>query len=387
MRNRILYGLALILCILSRQSAKGQDDHTKGDSLVFRGQVSAWAQYNPDLPLPILSGARYIPQLNYSLFLPKQKMLDAELSANINVSERFRPFDANRSDGYIKPYRAWVRYSASQFELRAGLQKINFGSATMLRPLMWFDKLDPRDPLKLTEGVYGLLMRYYFLNNANIWFWGLYGNEEPKTWETGKTSLRYPEIGGRFQTPVPLGEAGISYHYRVADTQGNTSGLPSYSEVPENRIGLDAKWDVGPGLWIEGTWINKSRSYGMFTNQEIFNAGCDYTFGWGKGLNFIIEQLLISSDRTPFEIRNPLSFTTISLNYPAGLSDTFGAIFYYDWTNNSFYRFVNWKRQIQNFSFYVMAYWNPKVYLIPLQAGEENFFSGKGIQIMFVYNH
>ena len=69
-----------------------------------------------------------------------------------------------------------MRYSSDQFELRLGLQKINFGSASMLRPLMWFDQMDPRDPLHLTDGVWGLLARYYFLNNANIWLWGLYGN-------------------------------------------------------------------------------------------------------------------------------------------------------------------------------------------------------------------
>jgi len=54
------------------------------------------------------------------------------------------------------------------------LQKINFGSATLFRLLMWFDRIDPRDPLKLTDGVYGLLLRYYFHNNTNIWLWGLY---------------------------------------------------------------------------------------------------------------------------------------------------------------------------------------------------------------------
>lgn len=34
---------------------------------------------------------------------------------------------------------------------------------------MRFDQVDPRDPLKLTDGVRGLLGRYCFLNNADIW--------------------------------------------------------------------------------------------------------------------------------------------------------------------------------------------------------------------------
>ncbi|MBN2274896.1 MAG: hypothetical protein JXK95_11220, partial [Bacteroidales bacterium] len=137
------------------------------DSLQFKGQMSAWALYNPGNTLPIYLGGRYIPQLNYSIQLPKKGKIDFEASANINGMAGFHPFDTGNTDGKIKPYRLWARYSTRQFELRLGLQKINFGSASMLRPLMWFDKLDPRDPLQLTDGVWGLLARYYFLNNAN----------------------------------------------------------------------------------------------------------------------------------------------------------------------------------------------------------------------------
>ena len=66
------------------------------------------------------------------------------------------------TDFRFKPYRLWLRYSTSHLEIRAGLQKINFGSSNILRPLMWFDKMDFRDPLMLTDGVYALLGRYYF---------------------------------------------------------------------------------------------------------------------------------------------------------------------------------------------------------------------------------
>jgi hypothetical protein len=74
-----------------------------------------------------------------------------------------KDFNSFSSNGDIKPYRLWARYSTSQLEIRAGLQKINFGSANILRPLMWFDQMDPRDPLQLTDGVWGILGRYYTL--------------------------------------------------------------------------------------------------------------------------------------------------------------------------------------------------------------------------------
>jgi hypothetical protein len=357
------------------------------DSLHFKGQLSAWALYNPGNALPVYLGGRYIPQLNYNIQLPKESLIDFEASANINGNVGFHPFDTGKADGKIKPYRLWARYSTSQFEIRLGLQKINFGSASMLRPLMWFDKLDPRDPLQLTDGVWGLLVRYYFLNNANIWLWGLYGNEEPKTWEIGKTNQRYPEFGGRLQSPVPKGEAAVSYHFRMADTRDQDSVFTACAEIPENRIGLDGKWDLGVGLWVEGSWISKGKDIGTYTNQEILNAGIDYTFGIGNGLNVILEQLVISYDKRPFEFSNTITFSGLSLSYPLGLFDNLGAIVFYDWTNNALYNFVNWHKQFNRISLYFMAFWNPENYQIPLQEDSGNLFAGKGVQVMVVWNH
>ncbi|MDO8896287.1 MAG: hypothetical protein Q7V19_01460, partial [Bacteroidales bacterium] len=135
-------------------------------SLSFSGQASAWAGLNDEKSA--WTGARYIPQLNYKI-QKKKNLFDFEASANINGALSFFNFDSVSADANLKPYRFWARYSGDQLELRLGLQKINFGSASMLRPLMWFDKVDPRDPLQLTDGVWGLLGRYYFLNNANLW--------------------------------------------------------------------------------------------------------------------------------------------------------------------------------------------------------------------------
>jgi hypothetical protein len=138
------------------------------DSLNFKGQLSLWSNYNPAGSLDLWFGGRYIPQLNYNIRLPGNKLIDFELSANLNATAAMNPFDTINAEALIKPYRGWVRYSTSNFELRLGLQKINFGSASILRPLMWFDQMDPRDPLQLTNGVWALLGRYYFLNNANL---------------------------------------------------------------------------------------------------------------------------------------------------------------------------------------------------------------------------
>jgi hypothetical protein len=370
-------------------TSQAQDslDHKRRDTLRFSGQLSTWVNYN-STDVPLWLGGRYLPQLNYDINLREGRRLDFEVSANINGQSGFTFSDSISSAGRIAPYRAWVRYSTEQLEIRAGLQKINFGSASILRPLMWFEIVDPRDPLQITIGVWGVLGRYYFLNNQNIWLWGLYGNHDPKTWEVGGTTRRRPEFGGRFQSPVPRGEAGITFHHRQVDTRGIDASIPGFADVSENRLGLDGKWDLGVGLWFEGSWINKRNDVGLLTNQLIANVGTDYTFGIGNGVNVIFEQLLIAYDRKPFDVEDPVFFSALSLNYPVGLFDNIGAMLYYNWLTNQTYNLVNWKRQFNSLYLYIIAFWNPDVYVLPQQQrGTGNTFAGKGIQVMFVFNH
>jgi hypothetical protein len=361
--------------------------HTAQDTLLFQGQLSGWLNYNARADLPVHGGIRYIPALNYKINMKQDRLIDFEGSVNIYGTTGIHPFDSIKADGGIKPYRIWARYSSDQFEVRLGLQKINFGSASMLRPLMWFDQLDPRDPLQLTDGVWGVLARYYFLNNSNIWIWGLYGNDGPKTWETGTTSRNFPELGGRFQTPVPLGEIAVTYHFRKANIGDSVFHMPDELAVGENRLGIDGKWDLGIGIWFEGSWIGKNRYTGLLKNQEMITFGADYTFGIGNGLNAVIENLILSYDETAFEFANTFAFTGSTLSYPLGISDQVSAIIFYDWKNRSLYNFINWKHQFNKFALYLMAYWNPKDYAMPQQQNSGDFFAGKGIQIMVVLNH
>ena len=357
------------------------------DSIRLSGQFSSWVNINNGSDFPFWGGVRYIPQLNYSTRAASVKKFDTELSANIFGSAGLHPFDTLSASGDIKPYRAWVRYSSEQLELRLGLQKINFGSASMLRPLMWFDQIDPRDPLQLTDGVWGFLLRYYFLNNANIWLWGLYGNSDRKGWEVVPVNKRIPEYGGRVQLPVNKGEIALSYHHRVADSRELGSEFNSYDKIPENRIGFDAKWDLKTGIWLEGSYTNKRRDIGIYTNQFAVNAGIDYTFSLGNGLYMAFEQLLAAYDEKPFAFSNNIIYSLIMVNYPIGLFDRLSAIIYYNWSGETVYSFINWQKQFDKIILYVMAYWNPESLQLPAQSATKNIFAGKGIQLMFVFNH
>ncbi len=357
------------------------------DSLLFKGQVSTWGHYNPTNTYSSNTGFRYIPQMNYELAGRSTKKIDFEASANIYGSFAMAAFDSTKLDGNIRLYRLWTRYSTSQLEIRMGLQKINFGSASLLRPLMWFDQVDPRDPLQLTDGVWGMLVRYYFLNNANIWLWGLYGNQKTKGWEIFETVKKNPEFGGRFQHPVPVGEAAISYHHRKAAPNNQYNVTFNDRSSHEDKIGIDAKFDLKTGIWFEAVWVHRYLDNPQFNNQHFLNIGTDYTFALGKGLTVIYEQLIFNISETAFNFNNSSAFSLVNLTYPLGIFDRLSVVSYLDFYNKNSYNFFNWQREFNWFTLNVMAYINPKEYNIPTQTTSDMAFKGKGIMIMFVLNY
>lgn len=379
MFRKTLTILILVTCALRSVTAQ--------DSLRFSGQFSSWLNLNLSAELPLWAGARYIPQADYGISTKSGQLFDAELSVNFSGMAGMRPFDTLNAEGVIRPYRAWIRYSGKQFEIRLGLQKLNFGSALMLRPLMWFDQIDPRDPLQLTNGVWGLLGRYYFLNNANAWIWALYGNKERTGWELVRSNSRIPELGGRVQLPVPAGEIAFTYNHRLADSRETPGTVITDDKIPEDRFGFDAKWDLKAGLWIEGSFTHKHRDLGLLTNQLILNAGADYTFGIGNGLYAAAEHLVFMYDEKPFAFSQPVHFTLLTLSYPVGLIDKISAMVYYDWRDKNIYSFITWQKQFDKVSLYLMAYWNPEIYQLAAQYSNQAVYAGKGIQVMFVFNH
>ena len=82
--------------------------------LQFKGQASAWTNFNPSNELELWGGARYLPQLNLEFGEESKKLIDFEASANINGTLGTHPFDTLYSSGKIKPYRLWARYSTEQ---------------------------------------------------------------------------------------------------------------------------------------------------------------------------------------------------------------------------------------------------------------------------------
>jgi len=352
----------------------------------YDGQLSVFSSYNPDNDLDIMLGGRYIPELNYNYEYRSGDNLDFLASASIFGYHSTHPFDKNNTYGDIQPYRIWVRYAGQHLELRLGLQKIDFGSATMLRPLQWFNQIDPRDPLQLTNGVYGGLGRYYFQNNANVWLWVLMGTENNRGYDFMKTYKKLPEFGGRIQYPVPRGEIAFSYNHRAAYSR-DLANVPAYQKIPEEKFGIDGKWDVEVGLWVEATFNHKSKNVGILTNQALLNIGVDYTFGVGNGLNVVAEHLISTFDEQAFGYIINTNTTASTLAYPLGFFDNLSSVIYYSWDKEGFSYFLNYEHQFKKFTGYLMAYYNSEAFQDMQQNELLNNFSGSGVRLMLVYNH
>jgi hypothetical protein len=354
----------------------------------LEGQFILIGSYSPDNQLEGFLGSRCLPELSYLIPLDSAQtnFFDFEASANIYGNTSFSPFDTSSLDGNIQPYRIWARYHAKQFELRVGLQKIDFGSASLLRPIQWFNQIDPRDPLQLTNGVYGVLGRYYFLNNANIWLWTLYGNEKTRGFDAIGTNKKNPEFGGRIQYPTNKGEIAFSYHHRTANST-NVEFISQYEKIPEHRFGLDGKWDLEVGLWFESAFIYKTKDLGFLTHQALFNVGTDYTFGIGSGVNVLLEHLTIASDDRFLGMENTANITAATIAYPLGFFDNISGVFLYNWTAENFTFNINYIHQFEKVSVYVMAYYNPSTLSGIQQNDLVSQFSGPGIRVMIVYDH
>ena len=361
----------------------------RSQDFIYYGQLSSWLSANQQTEKFAQLGLRYIPELSFSAPLSNRYSFDMEASVKAFAIAYFQSSSKPVNEKDISPYRLWTRFAASQYELRIGLQKINFGSASIFRPLMWFDTIDPRDPLQITSGVYGILGRYYFLNNTNIWLWGLLGNDKPKGWEFIPTAKWKPEFGGRIQIPLFTGEAALSYHHRQLNLGALLPMFPIAfdSLAPENRYAFDGKWDIGIGFWIEAVLTNHKNEFLPYEWEQTYNIGMDYTFDIGNGFNVLTEYYVLENTNKILQSGEGVRFSALSLNYPLGLLDTVNGIIYYDWDNKDPYRFLSLQRNYDHWSFYLFAFWNPDEYKLDISTRESSQFAGKGIQLMVVLNH
>jgi hypothetical protein len=355
----------------------------------FSGQLTGWTtETRQQRHWENTTGVRYIPQFIISQALTEESFIDAEVSINSFLLSRKNNDDKSYD---VELYRAILRYATAQTETRVGLQKINFGPAQLLRPLMWFDRLDPMDPLQLTEGVYAARFKYNTLNNASFWLWCLYGNEDPKGVELLPTTPEKPEYGGRVQYPVLGGELGASVHSRKAD--GTDFYLKDFTET---RYALDGQWDIGVGVWFESVLIQQKYEsiYSQIDESalpydwtKMMTIGADYTVGIGNGIYVLAEHMVTTISKKPMGWDSDEHVSAFMLRYPVGILDNFSAIGYYSWGQQAYGQYINWQRAYDKWVFSLGLFYYPET-----DDGSAGFVQnagagGYGGQLMVIFNH
>lgn len=375
-------------------------------SLRLKGTVTAYGTAFSNFS----SGGRFIPVIEGD-FLPDTSRFIADFELSADSYARWDTVDQFTPG--IKPYRAWIRWAGNQFELRAGLQKITFGKAQLLRTLAWFDNLDPRDPLGLTTGVFAERFRYYFpRSNANIWLWAV---QE----DLSSTSFYLPiehegltlanQLGGRIELPLGDGEMGLSFNYKnvSADTV-TVAGLagPGIDLTLTNPLvkrfqyGVDGKWDREIGFWFEGAYVTERTDFDLMGGNAYMNTelamltlGTDYTIGLGNGL-LVMAEYMGTAIRVEVDLGggathelNFLNFGGLMLSYPLGIFDSVGLMSFMDLDNLNVYAYMFWQRQWDNFTLRLsgaLTDFDTGLEMFPGQAGSLSI--GNMIQLMAIYD-
>lgn len=347
------------------------------DSLLFQSQLSLSGLYNPHASVPGLVQARLLPQLDYLRDFSGDRRISAEVSANL-LLKADAASSSLKMGASMGLYRAWLRFSSQRNEIRAGLQQLNFGSASLLRPLQWFDGLNPTDPLRMTNGVWGILDRLYFENNATLWLWGLYGNTERRIWDLAVQSVNVPEFGFRFQQPVSSGEMALSLHHRTVETT-----LGTYSRFRETKIGLDGKWDIGPGLWFEDSFTATSQASPFKSGWNFLTVGADLTPEFLDGVSFTFEHMLNNTYSTDAQMSSSANFSALSATWPINMINRLSGIVLYSWEGDAWFRYLTWSADFDRTSVHLIGFWNPNLTATPMSIGSGSF-ARYGVQFLYV---
>lgn len=351
----------------------------KSDSLYFTGDIGTWLHSNNNYPLSL--GARIVPSLTYDYLSENKHKFSVNAAAYawgvINTN-----FDDYNSDGEISLYRLAGSYSYDNFSFSLGLQDISFGSARMLRPLMWFDLLDPRDPMKITDGVYSAYGTYTFSNSSKLSLWSLYGNDNLRGWDWSPSVPTIPEFGGRYKYPFERGHMAFSYHHRMINVEQESQS----TVLGERKYGFDMRLNYTFGAWVEASWNNiNNKGLYLFSNQSLLTIGIDREIEVGNGLYFAFEHMLVSYHQSAFSFDNSSNISALEVSYPISNRDKFKSIIFYDWDNKQGYTFVEWERTFKRLSAHLMAYVNADDTRLPNLRNLKNMYQGPGIQLMFVY--
>ena len=333
-------------------------------SYSYKGQL--WVDTNFINESENLSYFGYIAELS----LKANDNLDFEWSRKL-TSEYFGSDTYNTNQNY----RLWIRHSNSKYDFRIGLQKISFGTASLFRPLNWFDTIDFTSTTGQTDGVKAIRTQFFPSESSIFWMWCV----DDKT----------ISCGSRIEFLNNLGSFGLSYHNDRDNTNHEVFKAPQIIdnqpsiEFPgkNHRIGIDYRYDGLMGLWFEGASILSSSKDINLNRFDMITLGADYTFPLLNGLllssesmyfSIISEQSIEDTDQNPWILHQTSSSLIASM--PIGMLNDLMFVTIKDWETDDSYNLLRWSTTFDYFSINCMLSINPSEF-------QDNF------KIMFIYNH
>jgi len=344
-----------------------------GGQIHYRGQILTSGQWQSvSNHLSVFS--RYYPDILWRTD-SDWGFADLDLSYRFNISNQN---SAWKFDGSW--YRAQFRIGGNSWDLRGGLQQLNFGPGKYLRSLRWFDTLDPRDPLQLTTGVIGVRFKAYS-QRTTTQVWVLENTSSLRGWEWIPGSGNAPELGGRFLMTAG-GDMGLTVHTRSIRIDPNL-GDGSSDSGREWRFALDGMWDIGPGVWFEGVLTHRNLSEFSSWNQETsFSIGMDYTFPIGQGITTTVEFLDARLGTISNSVRNN-QFSAVEVRLPLTITDQLSWVVFSDIHSGLTISTLSWQRILDAWILYVAWVSHSQV----ASTRFNNTGLGDGLTLLLVFNH
>ena len=326
---------------------------------------------------------RYLPAFEIQNNFSDSWDYDLEVRWQLAWSSSMDPIIFSDSVTQFEPYRIALNFQSQQSEYIIGLQKINFGPARVLRSLMWFDSVNPTDPLELTPGVTGISATHFFNSGWSSQAWLLLPGD-PIGWEVFSGRSGSLAGGGRITIPNSRGQIGLSTHWRMVDI---SQYYPEDSELSEGRLALDGFWDIGIGLWFESVYKNQQLSNDPFLEQLQTTLGADYTFWVGNGILLVAEHMTINTWNSPLVDDKNINFSTAMLTYSPTMFDQISLMFFMDWETEIPLTYLSWGQTYDAFRFSLGGFYSSKSESEDSNSVSNSAFSGNGLQLTVAYNH
>jgi len=318
----------------------------------------------------------YKPKLDLLVLQKDSWFIDSEITGELYFNSYVNDKKVLERKN-LRFYRGWFRYSDNRSELRIGRQKINFGTAHILRSLQWFDRIDPRDPQQNTSGIDALLFRYYFPNNANFWLWTVLADEHLKGIEIIRSEDNSLELGGRLEYPFEYCESAVTFHSRQLDAEFN-------DKIRENRFGIDSRWDSFLGYWIELSLSFYDKSDLIPELSKNVTVGADYTIPFLDGIYILAEHSLFSiSDNGLFSSSSETSATALNLSYNLNIFSGLNSILLYNWDNQDLSAYFSYTLSFDYLDLVFSLFSNPS--LLEPNYDQINY-DGSSFQLRAIYN-